>query len=445
MAAYDPEYGEEDFLQEIRDMIDEKEREEAEERSGEPPFQQSATQPDDPDATVIYRPQAHRDEPPAPQEDIPDFELAPDFLDDIPEYGQEDTMQQYQTDEYTQKPTPVKAYNRDYVKPGHGAKRSAMEQTQYIRQPAEESYEEAYDAPPRRKKRHGFLRFLVWFVLIVAILGAAFWFLFPKRPDGAMAGEKQANAATVLIAGTDRDGYRTDTMMLVYINLDTEELNLLSIPRDTHVAVNGTDMKLNAVYGYGGCGEDGMELLMEQLRGVIGYEPDGYVLVDFDGLAAIIDAMGGIEFDVPCDMYYSDPTQDLLIDLQEGLQTLSGEDAVRVLRYRSGYALADLERVNVQRDMVSAAMEQWISVKKLPQCLRALTMMGKYTSTDLSARNMVWIAKAIFQIGTGSMESYTLPGEWSSPYYWLYTGQCADLINTYFNPMSRSVSAEELG
>lgn len=452
MAEFDPEFGEEDFLQEIRAMFDERERERAAEFEAEFPDEVATPPLDDADATVIYRP---RERVEAPEPAVPDFELPADFLDDVPEFGEEEPMPQRTQPEPRQGAQPIKAYNRDYVKPSHNEKRRDMEDTQYLHQrrpaPSQPEYEadydteeyDAYDAPPRRKKRHGILRFFVTLLLILALLAAGFWFLFPKRPDGPAA--KQGDAATVLIAGTDRDGYRTDTMMLLYINRDTKALNLLSIPRDTRAVVNGTDMKLNAVYGYGGCGEDGMALLMEEMEDVIGFVPDGYLLLDFDGLAAVINAMGGIEFDVPCDMYYSDPAQDLLIDLSQGLQTLDGEDAVRVLRYRSGYALADLQRVSVQRDMVAAAMEQWISVKNLPRCLRALGMLGKQTTTDLSSRNMVWIAKAVFQLGTGTMQSYTLPGEWSSPYYWLYTGQSADLINTYFNPTGKTITSEDLG
>lgn len=340
---------------------------------------------------------------------------------------------------YAAKAPQARVYNRDYV--NQKPSRAPVDTVQMPRQ----DYETPEQTPPKRKKRrHGFLGKLIIILALIFAAGAAFWFLYPKRPDGAAAAAKREDVSTILIAGTDQEGYRTDTMMLLYLNNDTKQVNLLSIPRDTRVVVDGDSMKLNAVYGYGGQGEKGMRLLMEELDGILGFEPDAYVLLDFDGLAEIIDIMGGIEFDVPCDMYYDDPAQDLHIDLSQGLQTLDGEEAVHVLRYRSGYALADLQRVNVQRDMVKAAMNQWLTPGKLFSGLRALGKLGDCADTDLSARNLFWVAKTIYRIGLGGMESYTLPGSWDSPYYWLDTQQCADILDEYFNPTDSPIRAEDL-
>ncbi len=339
-------------------------------------------------------------------------------------------------------PAPrARAYNRDYgERPAYRPQEPAQAPVRARQAPVA--------APPkqarrRRRRRHGLLRTLGVILLILALLLAALWFLLPKRPDGASAAFKEDDVATILIAGTDLDGYRTDTMMLLYLNNDTGEVNLLSIPRDTRVVVDGESMKLNAVYGYGGQGEDGMQLLLHTLRGVLSYEPDAYVLVDFESLEKVIDTMGGIEFDVPCDMHYDDPAQDLHIDLSEGLQHLDGEEAVHVLRFRSGYAMADLERVNVQRKMVAAAMEQWLTFSKLPRGLVGISQLTASATTNLSARNLLWIAKSIYRIGLDGA-SYTLPGSWDSPYYYLDTGGSAEILNDYFNPTGSSITSEDL-
>ena len=472
------ENNDEDFLRDIQEMIDEKEREDLARHAAQPQVQEA--QPlQTPDATMIYRPHNELDGalpefsvtselPPEPEfSEFPDWQEEAE--EDVPAqaYAQEEPMQQ-EKEPFARggvPSAPIRAYNSDYVKPKRTAYRAEEHtQRQPIPQPRPEEPRagrkpvmpvraavqapEAEELPQPRterekpKKRHGFLKFLLILLLILALLAAAFWFLYPKRPDGAAV--KTGDVSTILIAGTDRDGTRTDTMMLLYINNDTGAVNLLSIPRDTIAYEDGSDMKLNAVYGYGGCGEKGMKLLMEEMKDIIGYVPDGYILVDFDGLAELIDTMGGIDFDVPCDMYYDDPTQDLHIDISEGQQTLNGEKAVEVLRFRSGYALADLQRVNVQRDMVSAAMDQWLSVKKLPRALVALAKMDGCTTTNLSKRNLAWIGKEIYRIGTSKIQSYTLPGEWNSPYYRLYTQQCADLINQYFNPTGTAIEAEAL-
>lgn len=342
-----------------------------------------------------------------------------------------------QTAQRPEAPGQVRVYNRDYV---NQKRRRHVEPAQNPRREAPVA------APPRKKKkrRHVVLP-VVTILLLIVVSAVALWYLFPKRPDGAAAAAKQGDVSTILVCGTDQEGYRTDTMMLLYLNNDTKQANLLSIPRDTRVVVDGESMKLNAVYGYGGQGKKGMRLLLEEMDDILGYEPDAYVLLHFTELEEVIDTMGGIEFDVPCDMYYDDPAQDLHIDLSEGLQTLNGKEAVQVLRYRSGYALADLDRVNVQRDMVKAALEQWLKPGKLLRGIRSLGKLSNGTETNMNSRNLFWIAKSVYHIGLGSMESYTLPGSWDSPYYWLDTEQCAEIINEYFNPTSGKITAGDIG
>lgn len=343
----------------------------------------------------------------------------------------------------TPPPPVVNAYNRDYG----AAPRRPSRQTP-VSQPVEpapvrepEDTGSPRTTPPRRRKRRKWPWVLLILVLLLVVIPVGFWFLFPSRPDNTVG--KVGDVATFLLAGTDADGTRTDTMMLLYVNRDTDTINLLSLPRDSHVTVDGHDMKLNAVYSYGGCGQEGMELLMEQMKDVLGYRPDCYALFSLESIVELIDTMGGITFDVPMDMYYEDSAQDLYIDLQAGTQTLNGEQAVQVLRYRSGYALADLERVNVQREMVNAAMEQWLTLGNGFNGLRAIWNLTSDAVTNISTRNFLWLAQSALSADLGAMQSETLPGEWESPYYWLYRYDRADMINSYFNPTGITFSGED--
>ncbi|MCQ2418751.1 MAG: LCP family protein [Clostridia bacterium] len=358
----------------------------------------------------------------------------------------------------------VKAYNSDYVTKGTPKtvqeKPAGQEQPVY-QVPVQQTYqppvrqarrtnppkrrtpmrEEAVNVP--KKKKHTGAIILIALVLVLALTFFAGILLYPKRPDATKM--KKGDVATILIAGTDKDGTRTDTIMLLYIDRDAEEINLLSLPRDLLTYVDGNPMKLNAVYGYGGCGEKGMELLMDEMVDRIGFRPDGYVLFDFDAVEELIDRMGGITFDVPCEMDYEDPAQSLSIHLKEGKQRLNGEEALWVLRYRSGYALADLKRVEVQRDLIKAALEQWVSLRKLPRGASALFSLKDGTTTDLSTRNFAWAAKAVRSIGLSGMQTATLPGEWRSPYYYPFAQDGADLLNRYFNPTTRTITEEDVG
>lgn len=124
------------------------------------------------------------------------------------------------------------------------------------------------------------------------------------------------------------DGTRTDTIMLLNVNSAANTVNLVSIPRDTFVSGGYNVPKINSAYGWAGKGEDGMQELMDRVTETIGFTPDGYLLVDLDSFIELVDLMGGVKFDVPMDMRYSDPAQNLTIDLTAGMQKLDGQQAM---------------------------------------------------------------------------------------------------------------------
>lgn len=301
--------------------------------------------------------------------------------------------------------------------------------------------------PPKKKKKHGFLKFLLILLVIAALVAAAIW-MFAKQPDGDSLGAHREGTASVLLVGTDEGGERTDTMMLLYVDENAGEMNLLSLPRDTYIDLDVSVPKLNGVYSYFGGGRDGMEGLLDYTEDCIGYRPDGYILLDLDCFEGLVDTMGGVTFDVPCDMEYEDPSQDLYIDLKAGEQKLGGKEAMWVVRFRSGYAEADLKRVQVQRDFVRAALDQWISPKNVWKLPAAAALVTANTTTNLSARELSWLVKAIRAIGTGNMHTETLPGEGAyigdGAYYVLWPETTAKLINEYFNPYEEEVSPSSI-
>ena len=299
----------------------------------------------------------------------------------------------------------------------------------------------------KKKKKHGFLKFLLWLVLLLALAMIALW-VFARQPEGDSLGERREGCSAVLLAGTDADGVRTDTMMLLFLDKNAGQMNLLSLPRDTYTSMDISVPKLNAVYSVAGQGKEGMERLMDYTGECIGYRPDGYILVDLDCFEKLVDIMGGVRFDVPVDMEYEDPAQDLTIDLKAGPQKLNGKEAMWVVRYRSGYALADLQRVQVQRDFMRAAIDQWTSPARIWRAPAAAALITANTTTDLGARELAWIAKTVKSIGTGNMYTETLPGEAAyidgGSFYVLWPETTANLVNEYFNPYREDVSAEDI-
>ena len=314
----------------------------------------------------------------------------------------------------------------------------------------EEEDEEEADVKPRKKK-HRFLRFLlklVFFVLLLAALAGGGLLLLAKMPRSTQPiGTRKDGCATILLAGTDMGGERTDTIMLLFLDTEEQTMRLLSIPRDTMVNRDNPVPKINGAYGANGSGAKGMDALMGYTADLIGYRPDGYMLIDLACFEELVDAMGGVTYDVPMDMQYEDPVQDLVIDLRQGRQHLNGEQSMWLVRFRSGYAAADLERVNVQRDFLSAAMKQWVSVWKLPRLPFAAKLVWENTTSDLDLLEMAWVAKAVV-LCRGHLENDTLPGYGDmvngGSYYIESIYDAAALLDARYNPYQTAIVAESL-
>ena len=275
--------------------------------------------------------------------------------------------------------------------------------------------EDAPDAPPppgekpkkkKRRRKGGFLRFLVTLVLL-AVLAVVLVGKAPVRnPDNL---DRISGRSTILLCGTDEDGTRTDTILLLTLDRSEGSVRLLSIPRDTYAPAYVVP-KINSAYGAVGGGEKGMEQLMEQVKNVIGFLPDGYALVDLGAFVEAVDLLGGLDFDVPMDMDYDDPDQNLFIHLRAGEQHLTGEQLMWVVRFRSGYANADIGRTEVQRAVLKTAMKQWLRPKTLAALPGLWRIYQENLTTDLSVRNIVWIARVLLKSMSGDMEANVLPG-----------------------------------
>ena len=258
----------------------------------------------------------------------------------------------------------------------------------------------------------------------------------------------RAGVYTILIAGTDEGGYRTDTMMLFSVNRATGSMSLVSIPRDTLIYCEYSVPKINSAYGWASGGEAGMEQLLMRVGEIIGFQPDGYVLVDLSVFEQLVDTMGGVTFNVPVDMHYSDPSQNLTIDLSAGEQHLSGEQAMQVVRFRSGYAMQDLGRVETQRAFLSAAIKQWTSFKGLVHLPAALKLVSDASKTSLTARELIWLCESALLCSRGEIQTRTLPGQASyiagGSYYVLDAAGVCETINACCNPYEQAIAVSNL-
>lgn len=214
----------------------------------------------------------------------------------------------------------------------------------------------------------------------------------------------------ILIAGTDHDGFRTDTLMIARLDTVNHTVALMSIPRDTLIETSKGPGKINSVYGIYGCGTRGMEALLLEVEDLLGFMPNGYALVNLKAFVELVDLVGGVDYNVPVDMYHVDPTQDLYIDLKAGFQHLNGEKAMQLVRYR-GYGAADIERTRVQQKFLVTLAKQCLTLSNLSKIGGYCDIFVRNVSTNYTSNNLVYFAQELVKCDFNNMTTYTLAGD----------------------------------
>lgn len=211
----------------------------------------------------------------------------------------------------------------------------------------------------------------------------------------------------VLLIGVDGDGgagQRSDTLLLVSADPRRGALSLISIPRDTLLTIPdyGPD-KAGHAFAYGGA-----ELTRRSVSGLLGVPVDRVAVVNLDGFVRLIDALGGVEIEVEREMYYHDPYQQLLIDLQPGVQRLNGEQAMQYVRYRSDGS--DITRVARQQRFLQAVVAEVrrpANMERWPALAQAAHAM---IDSDLTLFDLAALLLTAVRVGQDEIAATTLPG-----------------------------------
>ncbi len=124
---------------------------------------------------------------------------------------------------------------------------------------------------------------------------------------------------------------------------------------------------------------------------------DHMAIIDVSGFADVVDAVGGVEFYVPQDMHYSDPAQDLFIDLEEGLQVLDGEHAMEMVRFRK-YRMGDLQRIQVQQDFIVELYRKFSTIRDLDRIVELVNTVYKIFQSDIGINFALEYAEYFFEI-----------------------------------------------
>ena len=286
------------------------------------------------------------------------------------------------------------------------------------------------------------------------------------RPRGGDGERKSKDYWTVLVLGRDTGGGgNTDTMLLASYDVTNQKATVMSIPRDTMVNVPWDIKRINSVYNYYGGGERGIQHLYKEISQLVGFEPDFQVVVEWDAVGEIVDAIGGVYFDVPQDMNYDDPYQDLHIHQTAGYRLLSGDDAMQVLRYRHdnrkngvtrGYPDGDLGRIKTQQAFLKAMVDQLLRPKNMTKVGPLIEAFNKNVETDMSFQNILWFgqqavmgglktedvnfvtmpnrAKYAYSRSVGNMQSYVVPN----------AKELLALVNNELSPFSEVFTMKDL-
>ena len=189
---------------------------------------------------------------------------------------------------------------------------------------------------------------------------------------------------------------------------------------------------------------------MGYLTGVV---PDFYVIIEWEAVGKLVEALGGVEFDVPRNMNYDDPYQNLHIHLEKGQQLLNGEQAMAMLRYRhdndTRYGYGDTGRADTQREFLKAMAKEVLQLGNITKIGEFISIFMEYVKTDLELGELMWFASQAMDVNVADMESFTLPYEdvqiYRGAYYFMpVPGETVTMINEYFNPYLRDITEKDL-
>ncbi len=286
-----------------------------------------------------------------------------------------------------------------------------------------------------------------------------------ENPHISQSGRKEG-IYTFLVAGKDVVGGGTDTMLLLSYDTNAKTIKGLNLPRDTMVNTSvHNNPRLNAVYTLNR-GKDkatqtekGMAALKKHVSMLTGITPDFYVVVEWEAVGRLVDAIGGVEFDVPFNMNYDDPYQNLHIHQSAGLRKLDGDDAMQVIRWRknsdgSNSSGGDLARLGIQQDFLKAVIKKCLTPAIFLKIPDLVDIFKENVETDLTVGNILAFARLAYGMDPSSAVSFQTAPTASAFMYWngssnlslitLSASGILEIVNGGMNPYLRDVTRSDL-
>lgn len=299
-----------------------------------------------------------------------------------------------------------------------------------------------------------YLKTTMLFVIILSIIAFSFVPIMPSVLDLmghssflgiTFTGETEKSHINVLLMGLDADQTRSDVMMIAQFNFENSSINILQIPRDTYIKNKRSDKKLNSAYGAGGVNKT-----IEEINTIFDIEIDKYAIVTTSGFRDLIDAVGGIYYDVPQDMNYDDDLQDLHIHLKKGYQLLDGDKAEQYVRCRYIYPTGDLGRIEAQSSFLKEAIAQIISRNKSGggETRNLIESLGSMMDTNFTLTEMLKYSPYLLNVDTDNVNIMMAKGiaeyRGGGSYFIADKEENKLLIEEYFTPNSETTDLSEV-
>ena len=277
------------------------------------------------------------------------------------------------------------------------------------------------------------------------------------NPESDITGNLAVKYTFLLMALDDNNG-NTDTIMAATFDATNHTLEVISIPRDTLANVSWSGVKkANSIYSNhrarNGWDDrklaEAMDGVVESFADILGFMVDYWVLVDMRAFTTLIDAVDGIDYYIPVNMNYEDPYQDLYIHFSKGDYHLYGSDALKVMRFRSGYADADIGRIGTQQDFLMTAVQQILAKKNSLNIVELADIFIKYVKTDIKIDDIAWFGREFIQLDSDDIHFDILPGNyWDSvggdSYVTIYVDQWLEMVNEKLNPFPGEITPDDV-
>jgi len=256
-----------------------------------------------------------------------------------------------------------------------------------------------------------------------------------------------------LVMGYDRMAALTDVTMLVNFNVTEGKISIMQFPRDTYVSYGVPTSRINATYnsfyneerakGSDNPEYDSVRRIADMIEKALCTKISYCAIMNLDGFCSIVDAIGGVEVNIPKDMYYPDKEQGLMINLKAGVHLLNGKTAEEFIRFRQGYVQADLGRQDAQKIFMSAFLKKVTTSVNVGNITELAEIILDNLYTNVSVSEFVYFAKALLKIDLSNVTMLSLPiNATNGGQVVMVKSLTVDIMNEYFNVYDGKITPE---